>query len=86
MLKTVTSLLFKSRKKIVLTNPQIWRNLPRFKCSKQLLLCLFDINDDLDREHVLRKLSVSGQVPETIDLLCAKALENLIFSSPSPKV
>ena len=46
---------------------------------KQPLSLFIDINDNLDREELVQKLSVSAQAPETFDLLCPKAFENLIF-------
>ena len=44
---------------------------------------MFDINAGQDLENLVRKLSVSAKVPETFDLLCPKASENLAFRAQS---
>ena len=47
--------------------------------NQPLSVFFFYINGSLDLEQIVGKLSVSVQVPETIDLLCPKTFETLLF-------
>ena len=62
-------------------NSQTLEQLPNSKSVKQSLSCFFDINGEMDLEKLIWTPSISAQLPETLDLLWGKPLENLVFPS-----
>ena len=74
--KLVTSHVFKiSEEKRVLKNPnyaQVRETLKHVKHPHLTTLVIFEISDCLDFAKLVRKPSVSAQVPEAFDFLCPK--------------
>ena len=73
------------KKRRVLNEARSGKNSHTSDSPNQPLSLCFDISGNLDLEKLIRKLSVSAQVPGTVGLLCPKPFEHLVFRLQSQR-